>query len=218
MKAAAVAAEAGHSVMLFERTKRLGGKTHLAQMLPHRAEFGGIITNLRREMELAKVRIMFGMEVTAALIASESPDSIIIATGARTILPPLEGEAAIAILTSDEVVGDRIEVGNRVLIYDWLADWTGVGLAEKLATLGRDVTLAVNGICAAAAIQNYVRDAAIARLFKLASQNIAVHASLRRRRPIGVFDPHRRTGTCRHREFGHHCDRVSRHAGDGAGR
>jgi len=29
------------------------------------------------------------------------------------------------------------------------------------------VTLAVNGICAAAAIQNYVRDAAIARLFKL---------------------------------------------------
>jgi len=54
-----------------------------------------------------------------------------------------------------------------VVIYDWLADWTGVGLAEKLATQGREVTLAVNGICAAAAIQNYVRDAAIARLFKL---------------------------------------------------
>ena len=167
MKAAAVAAEAGHGVMLFERAKRLGGRAHLAQMLPHRAEFGGIITNLRREMELAKVRIMFGMEVTAALVASESPDAIILATGARTILPPLEGEAAIAVLASDEVVADRAEVGNRVLIYDWLADWTGVGLAEKLATLGRDVTLAVNGICAAAAIQNYVRDAAIARIFKL---------------------------------------------------
>jgi pyruvate/2-oxoglutarate dehydrogenase complex dihydrolipoamide dehydrogenase (E3) component len=118
-------------------------------------------------MELAKVRVVFGVEVTPALMSSESPDAIIIATGARTILPPLEGEAAIAILMGDEVVSDPTGVGDRVLIYDWLADWTGVGLAEKLATLGRDVTLAVNGICAAAAIQNYVRDAAIARIFKL---------------------------------------------------
>jgi putative ubiquitin-RnfH superfamily antitoxin RatB of RatAB toxin-antitoxin module len=136
-------------------------------MLPHRAEFGGIITNLTREMELAKVTIVLGMEVTEALMASELPDAIIIATGARTILPPLEGEAAIGIFMDVEVVSDRVEVGERVLIYDWLADWTGVGLAEKLASQGRDVTLAVNGICAAAAIQNYVRDAAIARLFKL---------------------------------------------------
>ena len=167
MKAAAVAADAGHTVTLFERAKRLGGKTLLAQMLPRRAEFGGIITNLTREMELAKVSVVLGTEVTEALISTESPDAIIIATGAKTILPPLEGEAAIGVFTDVEVVGDRAEVGNRVLIYDWLADWTGVGLAEKLASEGRDVTLAVNGICAAAAIQNYVRDAAIARLFKL---------------------------------------------------
>ena len=167
MKAAAVAAEAGHTVTLFERSARLGGKAQLAHMLPHRAEFGGIITNLTREMELAKVTIVLGMEVTEALMASELPDAIIIATGARTILPPLEGEAAIGIFMDVEVVSDRVEVGERVLIYDWLADWTGVGLAEKLASQGRDVTLAVNGICAAAAIQNYVRDAAIARLFKL---------------------------------------------------
>jgi 2,4-dienoyl-CoA reductase-like NADH-dependent reductase (Old Yellow Enzyme family) len=167
MKAAAVAADAGHAVTLFERAKRLGGKALFAQMLPHRAEFGGIITNLAREMELAKVSVVLGTEVTEALMSSESPDAIIIATGARAILPPLEGEAAIGIFMDIEVAGERVEVGNRVLIYDWLADWTGIGLAEKLASQGREVTLAVNGICAAAAIQNYMRDAAIARLFKL---------------------------------------------------
>lgn len=167
MKAAAVAAEAGHTVTLFERAKRLGGKTHLAEMLPHRGEFGGIITNLSREMQLARVTVVLGIEVTPALMASESPDAIIIATGARPVLPPLEGNPTIAVLMHDEVLSDRVEVGDRVLIYDWLADWTGVGLAEELATHGRDVTLAVNGICAAAAIQNYVRDAAIARLFRL---------------------------------------------------
>jgi len=167
MKAAAVAAMAGHRVTLFERTKRLGGRTVLAQMLPHRAEFGGIITNLSREAELAKVTIVLGMEVTPALIAGEAPDSIILATGATATLPPLEGSATIPVVMSDDLLSDRVEVGNRVLIYDWMADWTGVGIAEKLATEGHNVTLAVNGICAAAAIQNYVRDAAIARLFRL---------------------------------------------------
>jgi len=167
MKAAAVAGEAGHTVTLFERDRRLGGKAYLAQLLPHRAEFGGIITNLKREMELARVTVALGTEVTPSLIAREAPDAIIVATGTRTSLPPLEGEATVAVVASDDVVSDRVQVGNRVVIYDWLADWTGVGLAEKLATQGREVTLAVNGICAAAAIQNYVRDAAIARLFKL---------------------------------------------------
>lgn len=167
MKAAAVAAAAGHRVTLWERARRLGGKALLAQLLPHRAEFGGIITNLQREMELAGVSVTLGTEATPSLIAQEAPDALIIATGATTTLPPLEGDAAIPIIASDDLLGGRSAVGGRVLIYDWLADWTGVGLAEKLAGEGHDVTLAVNGICAAAAIQNYVRDAAIARLFKL---------------------------------------------------
>jgi hypothetical protein len=57
--------------------------------------------------------------------------------------------------------------GSRVVIYDWLADWIGVGIAEKLAREGSRVTLAVNGVCPAINIQNYVRDSAIARLHKL---------------------------------------------------
>ena len=55
MKAAAIAAERGHDVTLFERDIRLGGQTLLAQLLPHRNEFGGIVTNLEREVELARV-------------------------------------------------------------------------------------------------------------------------------------------------------------------
>ena len=47
MKAAATAAERGHSVTLYEAEKQLGGQARLAQLLPHRAEFGGIITNTR---------------------------------------------------------------------------------------------------------------------------------------------------------------------------
>ena len=48
MKAAAVAAERGHTVSLCEASPRLGGQALLAQLLPNRSEFGGIIDNLKQ--------------------------------------------------------------------------------------------------------------------------------------------------------------------------
>ena len=69
-------------------------------------------------------------------------------------------------------VAGRAKVGGRVVIYDWQADWVGVGVAEKLAGEGAYVRLAVNGPCAAFSIQNYTRDAAIGRLFKLGIETI----------------------------------------------
>jgi len=56
MKAAATAAERGHEVILCEKENRLGGQALLAQMLPGRAEFGGLVTNLERELARAGVR------------------------------------------------------------------------------------------------------------------------------------------------------------------
>ena len=167
MKAAAAAAECGHRVTLFERSRRLGGQALLAQLLPHRAEFGGIVTNLAREMELAGVAVRTSIEVTSSLIAAEEPDAVILATGSHRRLPPIEGGEGIQILHAHEVLEKRAATGARIVVYDWLADWTGVGLAEQLAAAGAHVRLAVNAPCAAFAIQNYTRDAAIARLFKL---------------------------------------------------
>ena len=75
MKAAAVAAECGHQVTLYERAPRLGGQALLAQLLPHRAEFGGIVTNLAREMALAGVEVRTSVEATASLIAAREARS-----------------------------------------------------------------------------------------------------------------------------------------------
>ena len=167
MKAAAAAAEAGHQVTLLERGKRLGGKVRLAQLLPHRGEFGGLITNLFRELEISRARVILETSVDCDVLRREAPEAIVLATGARSARPPLEGEPEIPVASSESVIEESVKVGGRVLIYDWMADWTGLGLAEKFASEGNEVTLAVNGICPGVAIQNYVRDAAIARLFKL---------------------------------------------------
>ena len=76
------------------------------------------------------------------------------------------GDGIDVIHAVDIATGSK-RAGRRVVIYDWLADWVGVGVAEKLGLEGSQVTLAVNGVCPAIGIQNYVRDAAIARLHRL---------------------------------------------------
>ena len=172
MKAAAVAAEIGHEVTLHEASKRLGGQVHLAQLLPHRSEFGGLTANLAREVELAGVTVKLNSRAGAETIAAVRPDAVIIATGSVPRLPRFErGGDNIAVLAQDVIAGDA-QCGGRVVVYDWRADWIGVGVAEKLAAEGAHVRLAVNGVCAAAAIQNYVRDAAIARLHRFGVETL----------------------------------------------
>jgi len=165
LKAAAVAAQRGHQVDLHEREGQLGGQARLAQLLPTRAEFGGIITNLSREAERHGARIHRRSEVTLAMIDREKPDAVILATGSRPHLPPLEGEAAQLVQYTD-VIGGGVKTGARVVIYDWHGDWIAAGIAEKLAGEGAHVRLAVNGHCAAANAQTYVRFETVARLHR----------------------------------------------------
>ena len=167
MKAAAVAAERGHDVTLYEATGRLGGQTLLAQLLPGRAEFGGIVPNLAREMELAGVKVIKNTEVTRALIDAERPEAVIVATGATPRRPNIEGAEEAHVVDAWQVLGDEVNVGQSVVVADWRCDWIGLGLAEKLARDGCSVRLAVNGYMPGQTIQQYVRDQWIGILHKL---------------------------------------------------
>ena len=92
MKAAAVAAEKGHQVILCEKARQLGGQVLLAQMLPDRGEFGVLVENLKREMELWDVEVRLNTYVDKAMVDFEKPDDIIISTGAE----PFQSDAEIS--------------------------------------------------------------------------------------------------------------------------
>ena len=167
MKAAAVAAERGHHVTLYEAAQRPGGQALLAQLLPGRAEFGGIVTNLVREMELAGVQVVTNTHVTRALVDAEAPDAVIVATGARPRRATIEGAGEAHVIDPWQLLGDEANVGASVVVADWRCDWIGLGVAERLARDGCRVRLAVNGTTPGETIQQYVRTSWIATLHKL---------------------------------------------------
>ena len=172
MKAAAVAAERGHRVILCEKSARLGGQVLLAQDLPGRTEFGGIVTNLAREMSRHHVEVRLNTEVTRALVEAEQIDAVIVATGATPWPAEIEGDDEAHVVDAWAVIRGEANVGSRVVIADWRCDWIGLGLAEKLARDGCVVTLAVDGYMPGQTIQMYVRDRWIGDLHKLGVQII----------------------------------------------
>ncbi|GAC1672339.1 MAG: FAD-dependent oxidoreductase [Steroidobacteraceae bacterium] len=167
MKAAAIAAERGHRASLFEAERRLGGQALLAQMLPGRAEFGGLITNLQRELELAGVEIHKGSRADRATVMAHAPDVVLLATGAKPYRPEFPQEGAMQIVDAWQVLRGEGTIGQSVVVIDWRADWIGIGIAEQLAQQGRKVRLAVSGIAAGESLPLYVRDHAAASLHKL---------------------------------------------------
>ena len=158
MKAAAVAAERGHQVTLLEAAAQLGGQVLLAQQLPGRAEFGGAVSNLRREMECAGVEIRLRTPGSVDLIQSLQPDAVVLATGATPRRASLEVLGEPVVLDAWEVLRGAEVARGRVVVADWRCDWIGLGVAILMAERGNSVTLAVSGYHAGQRIQQYVRD------------------------------------------------------------
>ena len=167
MKAAAVAAERGHRVVLCEKSRRLGGQILLAQLLPDREEFGGSVDNLKHEMELAGVEVRLNTTVDVALINDEKPDAVIIATGATPFACDAEIADGTHVVEAWQLLQGEVKTGNSVVIADWRCDWIGVGLAEKLARDGCHVRLAVSGTHVGQNLQMYVRDTWAGKLHRL---------------------------------------------------
>ena len=167
MKAAAVAGARGHRVTLLEAEAQLGGQARLAQLLPGRAEFGGIVTNLAREMERAGVEVRLNTRADADMLRDIGAEAVIVATGGTARAAEAEIGEDCHVVSAWQVLQGAANVGGSVLITDWRGDWTGLGIAEQLAAEGRHVRLAVNATMAGEAIQSYVRDIMLARATRL---------------------------------------------------
>jgi len=134
MKAACTAAERGHHVILAERTGQLGGQLLLNREIPGRAEMVSAAKDLGNNLNSLKVEILFEKEVDAAFVKELSPDAVILATGARPVMPDIEGLDNDRVIMAWDLLSGKGRVGKRVVIVGGNA--VGLETAVYLADIG----------------------------------------------------------------------------------
>lgn len=114
--AAFVAAERGHSVTLYEAGHVLGGNMRLAAFPPGKGDITNMVRAYIHRCEKDGVRIVLGQEVTLELIRKENPDAVIVATGAKPLVLPIEGIDQPEILSGSAVLDGTCAPGKKVLV------------------------------------------------------------------------------------------------------
>ena len=110
LMAAETAAKVGHVVAVYEAKAQLGGQFRSAAFPPGKGELSTFVSSLRKSLEDLKVPVHTGTEVTEDLIKAEKPDAVIIATGAKPLVLPIEGIHGANVVTAEDVLLGNVDV------------------------------------------------------------------------------------------------------------
>jgi len=116
LKSAEELAARGHNVSLYEKNHRLGGQLHPGAASPGKAEFLQAVDYFSTRLAKLGVDIHLNAEVTPPIVENNRPDVVIIATGAKQIIPDLPGIAGNNVKNAFDVLEKKVSTGNRVAI------------------------------------------------------------------------------------------------------
>lgn len=140
MRAACFTAERGHTVTLYEKRGRLGGKVKsYSDMFDFMWPLKRYNEWLIEELDRCGVAVKLNHEPKPEELASEGYDAIIAATGSLAIKPPVPGAEDRAIWTPEDVYENRAKLGQKVAVVGGSS--IPVDVAIYLAKQGKDVVL-----------------------------------------------------------------------------
>ena len=133
MTAALAAISRGHTVTIYESRTRAGGQLYLAAAPPGRQEFAQLAKDLAAQVAQQTIPIVLGTELTRDLIERENPDMVLLATGAKPLVPSIPGIDLPHVVESWDVLQNKVTTGKRVVIIGGGAVGveTALFLAEK---------------------------------------------------------------------------------------
>ncbi len=151
LQAAAVAAERGHRVTVYERASFVGGQLLAAARAPHRAAMGRLADDLARRARAAGAHIRTGTPADPDLIAAAlgSGAAVALAVGSAAQRPAWAPAGASWFRGAEEATADPAlgAAGPlHVLVVEGTGFHPGTGAVEALAGAGHTVTVCTDAL------------------------------------------------------------------------
>jgi len=147
MEVAALCAERGHAVRLWERASTLGGQLRTATKAPCYDQYLDFLRWQETRLQDAGVEVTCDRAVDATAALAADADIIIVATGARSRRPDIAGIDRPNVHDVRSVLEGQAEIGREVVVVAQDDHMAPLAVADYLSTRGHLVTLiyATNG-------------------------------------------------------------------------
>jgi len=139
MEAAAIAAQRGHDVTLWEKENKLGGLINIAAAPPKKDELNNLLEYLPHRLEQLKVTVKLGKEATPEAVSEFSPDAVVVATGSKPLIPKIKGIERRKVVSFRDVLSGKVDVGKKVIVIG--GGFVGCETADFLVENGKKATI-----------------------------------------------------------------------------
>ena len=140
LEAARTLSERGHEVVLFEKAAQLGGLLRGSARSPLKADLKNYLDwSIRTIIRSRNVKLRMGTEATWRLIAEEEANALILAIGAKPVIPKLTCQDASRVVWVGDIDDGGVTIGDHVLIAG--AGLAGCEAALRFLQAGKKVTL-----------------------------------------------------------------------------
>ena len=171
---AALAAERGHRVRLWEREDHLGGQLAVAALAPINRAYADWIAWQSRRLDALEIEVVLGREATVDSVAEAAADIIVVATGAIPRRPDVPGVELPHVVDAAAVLTGASEPGRRVVVIAEDDRPAPLAVADHLAAAGHHVRVVFQTQAPSPLTGKYTVGAVLARLDRAGAELVAM--------------------------------------------